>query len=325
VRRLFPIALLVLSVVALAPPGPAGAAATRTKTEPATTISSLDLRGSNQYYLEFKAVRKGRAAVNVSVNASHERYKDELVSLTYTRHGRLFADGGFAAKLPGLGEVDVHFHQTKMQRVAGGNPGGCDKGVTTFRRGYFTGLAKYRGRGDFTAASARRAKGQIIERTRQSCKVPVSTGAGETPVVEYSPEARQAILNVSGRSAGATVSFTAIGPRQVAPGTNGSGIPTDAFTASYESKWRGMAVVGEADLDAGSNTFSVPSLLGTLAEATVAPIGPFTGTGTFHAAPPAAATWAGDLGLNLPGIGIVPLTGPGVSAELCEERGPCVT
>jgi hypothetical protein len=325
VRKLFPIALLVLSVAALATAGPAAAAATRTKVEPATTIRSLYFQGSNQYYLEFKAVTKGRGAANVSVNASHERYKDELISLTYTRRGRVFADGGFAAKMPGLGEVDVHFHQTKSQRVDGGNPGGCDKGITTFRHGYFTGPVKFRGRGNFTVASARRTKGQIVERTRQSCKVPVDTGAGGKPVVEYSTEARQAILTASGHSAGATVDLTAIGPRQVAPGTGGSGIPTDLFTASYESRWRGMAVLGEVDLDAGSNTFSAPGPAGTLTEATVAPSGPFTGTGTFHAAPPAAATWTGDLGLNLPGIGVVPLTGPGVTAELCEERGPCVS
>jgi hypothetical protein len=46
---------------------------------------------------------------------------------------------------------------------------------------------------------------------------------------------------------------------------------------------------------------------------------PFSRTGSFLAATGAEPTWTGDLGVSLPGAGLVPLTGPEFDALLCSE------
>jgi hypothetical protein len=53
--------------------------------------------------------------------------------------------------------------------------------------------------------------------------------------------------------------------------------------------------------------------------AVLEPTKPFDGSASYSAEPETPATWSGDLSVNLPGAGAVPLTGTGFSAELCRE------
>jgi hypothetical protein len=53
------------------------------------------------------------------------------------------------------------------------------------------------------------------------------------------------------------------------------------------------------------------------AGASLNPPAPFAGSATFLQESATPPTWTGDLRVDLPGFGTVPLTGPGVKASLC--------
>ncbi|HEX4751855.1 MAG TPA: hypothetical protein VH268_03070, partial [Solirubrobacterales bacterium] len=53
-------------------------------------------------------------------------------------------------------------------------------------------------------------------------------------------------------------------------------------------------------------------------DATLAPSSPFSGSATFELTSPTKASWSGDLAVELPGLGKVPLAGPKFYSGLCE-------
>jgi hypothetical protein len=322
VKRHFPPPVLALVAVLalLAAAAPSATAAVKTKIEPRHTTSSFSLRASNRYYVEFQAVPEGRrGAAKVTVEVSHERYKDELISVTYTTRGRFFRDGGFEAKLPGLGRVAVHFKQTKSHQFSFAGPTGCTRDVYTVHRGSFVGYAAFHGKGGFTVAKARRAEGRILETSREVCHVSSHPEPEEPPAPEVPVQFRQASIFASGQSGPAAVTFETSGPRQD-QGISVSGLPTIVFEATYRSELRGMGVSARVYVDSDDSRFlSVPTPIGTLTDATVTPPSPFSGTGVFHLETPTTASWSGELAVALPGIGDVPLTGPAITARLCED------
>jgi hypothetical protein len=58
---------------------------------------------------------------------------------------------------------------------------------------------------------------------------------------------------------------------------------------------------------------------GPLTAATVEPPAPFTGSAAFALTSPTSDTYSGDLAVELPGVGAVPLTGPAIAAGLCRD------
>jgi hypothetical protein len=77
------------------------------------------------------------------------------------------------------------------------------------------------------------------------------------------------------------------------------------------------------DFHSIASTFQVPNLAEPLAEATLQPPAPFSGSATFHLVDQKTATWTGDLAVEMPGLGELPLTGDGIDAGLCKGRSHC--
>ncbi len=69
--------------------------------------------------------------------------------------------------------------------------------------------------------------------------------------------------------------------------------------------------------------FQAPNLAEPLAEATITPPAPFSGSATFHLEDPQTASWTGELAVEMPGLGKVPLTGDGIDAGLCKGPPNC--
>ncbi len=295
-------------------------AATKTEVTPAQKSSSFVVRGSNHYYLEFKAVPKGGGAAEVTVEASFERYKDELRSVTYSTQGRLFGDGGFEAKFPGIGQVAMHFKQEAAQTTPFYAGPHCREGSITNRHGAFVGSVAFHGMAGFTTAKARRADGQIRKVTRLVCHVPVAPASEGTPAPSAPLPTRSATIYASGPSGPATVSFSSAASDIDQPGFGAGGLPTIDFQATYKSELSGMGVSARIYIDnPRSSSFSVPAPEGALTDATITPPKPFSGSGIFHLETPTSASWTGELAVAIPGVGTVPLTGPGITARLCEE------
>jgi hypothetical protein len=263
----------------------------------------------------------GRRSAKVSAVATSERYKVEMIGVAYSTHGRYAADGGFDAKLRGIGRVAVHFEQTGEHRAIDFAPEDCSGRAPVVRTGVFRGTIAFRGQRGFTTVRGRSAAGQIRETFRQVCHEEISEPVEPTepPAPEAPAPDQSATVDAGGGGGGTATYFWAAGPRQAEPpGSGGSGIPTVAFEARYASRFHGMTLFAQASVDSGSNRLSVPTPIGTLTDATVEPPAPFSGSAVFHLESPTAASWTGDLRVGFPGIGKVPLAGPGTTAKLCE-------
>jgi hypothetical protein len=309
--------IAVVVTVMLGASASQAAAATKTRVEKPTSTSSFNLRGSNGYWVEVSADHtQGEKKAKVTVKAVTERYKVAMQSTAYSIRTRLNADGGFDAKLPGLGRIDVSFEQTKAHKVRIADGPHCNDRSQLIRKGVFRGTISFRGERGFTAVHGQSALGRILERDHLVCHEPedgvpgiTEPGGAEMPPGTYDPA-------VSASRPGIT--FWAAGPPATEPPTASGGIPAVAFEATYSTARRGIQIFTRASVDSGSNRFLVPGPLGALTDATVEPPAPFKGSGTYHLESPTTASWTGDLSVAFPGIGSVPLVGPGFSARLCE-------
>jgi len=242
--------------------------------------------------------------------------KQGETSIEYSTHGRLAKDGGIDAKLPGLGRIAVSFEQTKVHRVKFVNPA-CGNPVTRLRKGVFTGTIAFHGEGGFTKVHRRSAQGQIRETFRHVC----DEGEAVEPTGPIGTPNSQSLF-VAGEGGGGTISFSAAGPPPLDPSLPPSGLATVLFWARYLGELRGMQVSAYVAATSGSNRFSVTTTAGAPTDAMVKPPAPFAGEAVFHLESPTTASWAGDLRVELPGVGAVALAGPGTWAALCEGI-PC--
>jgi hypothetical protein len=316
-----PIAALVFVVAMLGGAVPsARATTTTTKVIPTQKSSLFSVRASNGYYLEFKAVPEGLGGTaEVTVEAAFER-EDELRKVTYSTQGRLFGDGGFEAKFPGIGRVAMHFKQESAHKIPYDGGPYCGEGVIKTRRGVFVGSVGFHGLDGFTTASSRRAAGLISVTARQVCQVPVAQAPEPTPAPQAPLATRSARIYASGQIGPAAVSFSSTGSNIDETGFGAGGLPTIDFEAFYKSELRGMRVIARVYADRPRSTdFSIPVPVGALTDATITPPKPFSGSGIFHLETPTSASWSGDLAAAIPGVGVVPLTGPGMTVQLCEE------
>jgi hypothetical protein len=312
-------ALAALTVIALFAALASGAAAA-TRVDKAKTVSFFDVKGSDGYWLEITAKRiAGERAATVTVAASRERYKAEDVSVGYSVHTPLHKDGGFDARLPGLGRVDVTFDQAKVQKFK--TPGNkvCKSSTETVHRGTFRGTVSFRAEGGFTVAHSSAAPGYVKETSKRACEE-VEGGW----FLEGTHEPKEVQLFATGPEGDPAVSFWAAGLPESEPPTTSGGIPTVTFSATYSTEKRGIQIVAQAYRNTVSSYLLSPGPAGVLTDATAMPPAPFEGTGTFHAESPTTASWTGDLGIEFPGtIGTVPLTGPGFTSRLCEGAEHC--
>jgi hypothetical protein len=311
--------LTALAVVSLCGAFASAATAEVTHVNKAETRSTFTVGASNKYYLEVTARKfAGEPLATVTVSAIRLRYKVEELAAEYSVHTRLHPDGGFDARFPGLGRVDVSFKGPKLYKHRYPADQYCGSYRESVRDGTFSGTISFHGEGGFTKAKAKRAKGRVRKGTREECHF-ANYEAPEIPA-GY----RDAVLYASGQSGTDTTSFSAAGPPAEEPEVGaGSGIPSVAFYATYLTERRGIQIKGIVSLDTASAFFHVPGPAKQLLEATVSPIGPFQGTATYKVDSPTTATWTGDLTAKFPGLGRKPLVLPGMQSHLCE--GPVCT
>lgn len=301
----------------------ASTAAAGDRVERAKTEAAFSVKGTNGYWFEVTARRlAGERKARVTVTAERQRYKVELMEVSYSVEAPMSQRGGFDARFPGLGRIHVSFEQEKAWKNKFPANSVCGSSTQTIHKGTFRGTISFRAEGGFTVAAASVAQGNVREDSRRVCKE-VQGGW----FLEGSDGPKNADLTVAGPVAPAgapTVSFFASGYPQSEPPTSSGGIPTVAFGARWSAEKRGIEIVAIAYRNTVSAYYRVPGPTGTLTDATVTPPAPFAGTGTYHAESPSAASWTGDLTIEFPGaIGTVPLTGPGFTARLCENPTTC--
>lgn len=302
---------------------PAGAGAAQSYHQDASVAIQFEGQGTNGFSFVVFAFDQGSVIFSTS-KALGEGGGQTVNYFALRKHGAPgLRQGRIDLKIGKLGHFRGRFvaRSTRRQKL----PSRCKGDPTTNEDGYFVGSFVFHGERGYTTIRAAREKGSITRQGAAECVVP-KEHRGHRPN-RYARQEREreekAFRLVAGDAEG-QVLFQA-GREEAPQGLNRE--PT-IFQATTEGAKAGIfSVSRSASLFAfdphSTSTFLTPNLAEPLAEATLEPSAPFSGSATFHLDTPNTASWTGDLAVELPGIGKVPLTGTKIYAGLCKGRSDC--
>jgi hypothetical protein len=304
----------------LFPASALGAGTHRFRTHPSVSIQ-LNARGSHgfRYTLFTGSTGAGILSVSKTVPRDADTTVDYFL-LRKPRHDHFDPDR-LDVRIGRLGHFRGHFvaNSTETMRIGPfckGKPG-------TVEKGFFVGSFRFRGERGYTTLRSRRERGQVTHQASERCALPSPESESTSPAKE-SKERAQAGIRLLAATEDDGVIFQA---DHVAP-VRRLGIELTHFDVTVVSHGSGgVAIIHSAtvfELEADSSaTFETPNLAEPLAETRVAPPAPFSGSANFHLENRHAASWTGDLGVELPGLGSVPLTGDGITAGACQGPSNC--
>jgi hypothetical protein len=222
-----------------------------------------------------------------------------------------------------LGRVAIKV-LTRGQRAQIPPQPGCEGKPSLIAGGGFRGVVEFKGEQGIPPFSTHRGGGIFLEKhSKQVCnrgKRRHHSGRGHGGGQQ---SVKLALLTARARSGDRHVNFEDI--RISDPELE---LTLSLALGSVEERL-GAVQISRSALEIGDGSELRLSKPGSIPEtAAVSPPKPFTGTGTYSASPPAAPTWTGDLGVHLPGAGLVPFTGAGFKARFCradsfKELGAC--
>lgn len=295
------LAILVCALAALALPAAAAAKPGYYVVKP-SILNVIDLRGSHGYGIHIFGI--GRKQVWIVVNRG-------AASAAYLGRGRVTQDT-IEGRFGDLGRVSVRLDPEARPEAEDTEPGCKGRGAVT-RRGRFTGLIRFRGEEGFTDVSAEGASGFAYRNHRTVCKRAVE-GKGQTP---RRPQ---------------TVSLSAVSSRyprapwfsvfKQKPPKRSRFIFSLAeanYTVRSIERRPNLEIYRTVSATSPPETFAVSPLGTGPVTATVDPPPPFSGNATYEKGRDGSATWSGDLAVELPGRGELPLTDPTYHAKLCRN------
>lgn len=292
------VALLAMPVTAVAKPG--------FSVEGPQRWSEFSLRATNGYRVRVSAAPARRKRdPSVFITAS----KGQRDTVQYMARGLSAADGSIKTKLPGVGRIAVRFDELKVSREAA--PDNCEGRASVIRHGVFEGRIELHGEHGYTSLNGHSAPGTITQSFRQVCD---QREPGRREVGRGDSFHLESLL--AGREEKRRLSFSVsrfdLGPK--------FGEPSVFFSASSSTQRHGFFVFSFVSAEGKPSTFLTPDQAGTLEDASVSPPAPFHGSATFHLDSPTSSSWTGTLGVELPGVGDVPLAGEDFWSALCEDE-----
>jgi hypothetical protein len=305
------LSIAALALVAALAGAPAAAAAAKPRTEvtPASRTAFLTARGTDGWRLQITAVLGSAKGTRQPIGFFARGPHREEVSYVGGK-GRASEDGEIVGKLPGIGRVDLRFEQISKQQVTFGTETDCKtEGKSAVLKGVFRGTIEFHGEGGYTTVERRSAPGTIEVHPRTICHRP-----RHQPPPQADKTGFKLLVAERDEGHGESLTFDAFGA-DLKPSEGGS---ISGFAASYTHKRGKLLIVASTRAASEEATsFSLTAPEGTPSEATVAPPAPFSGTATFKLESPTAASWTGDLSVEIPTLGTVDLTEPGFRAGAC--------
>lgn len=195
----------------------------------------------------------------------------------------------------------------------------------TTEEGYFAGSFVLHGERGYTTIEAARVSGVIVRQGATDCQVAPHPGRNAETRKEAKEIAETAAEMDEFRFLAGERSGDLVFQASRALIRPGSKQTMSTFDVTAEGADVGpfqvyrSAFVFDANRDAASH-FLTPNQQEPLAEAVIEPGVPFSGSATFKLEGTKKATWTGDLAVELPGAGKVPLTGDGFYSGLCRGR-----
>jgi hypothetical protein len=267
----------------------------------------VSLPDSNGYSMEISA--EDHRHVELSASEGH-------VEVSYSVLGRASShrvDADFGA----LGEVHIRLH-LKPELVVPLFPGKkrCGERIG-FYGGRFGGDVDFTGEPGVAGAHTHRG-GVSLFRSNHACKHthrrPAGNLARDSGGKAGSTEEVD-LLSAKLQAEGRTVSFEAL---RIEAGESSELPPTVTFLSADVSEALGRVTIDRTAFELTPEKVLRISRPGKQPEtAAIALSKPFAGSASYSGEPEAPPSWSGDLSVNLPGVGVVPLTGTGFVANLC--------
>jgi hypothetical protein len=294
-----PAVLALLAALTLLP-GTAVAKPGFRKVAPFHAVELEPVSGSNGYEI-YGSVENGTASMTATSQTDAEGS-----SVIYERPQRIGPGNRLDIDLGKAGSLKARFIAEKVQKTKPSQ--GCVGGPIVQESGSFVGLFSFHGANGFTKLRAHRIEATVFSAPGMVC--PRQPGDEE----KVEPIKLEGVLRVTAGVPSGSTYFDAV----TEPGDDV--VPaTSTYSASTDRK-EGPLDIRETVRAEAPSPLPIPDLTGTLpATVSLAPPAPFSGSATLEAPSRATGTWSGDLTVDFPATGEVPLTGPGIAAGLCHD------
>jgi hypothetical protein len=319
-----------IAIAAVLVPGAAAAQRPKGPHGNPTRVELLAFRGTNGFGIEVSLVN--HQALTISASASRG---PGLLLTTYTlKAPQAPGSDDIRASLGRLGRIDVRFVPKSVKEEKPPVPV-CKGEKTVLELGRFVGLIEFRGARGYTRARVTEAVGGVAVEPAPACRgkkgrSPHQRDPQKRPsafdqlisaaaqVQQPAKEEETGLVGLTAKAENPPVEFKAL--QLMVPGKKAKKLAFGTFSA-VATRDRGRIKESSAALDllVSGNYLRVPDLAHPTAEATVEPPAPFLGKGTFQRESARQTSWTGDLRVNLPGFGVVPLAGPGTEATMCSS------
>jgi hypothetical protein len=299
-----------------------------------TRVELLSFWGTNGFGIEVNLVN--HQALTVSASASSG---PGLLLTTYTlKAPQAPGSDDIRASLGRLGRIDVRFVPKSVKEEKPQVPV-CKGEKTVVEIGRFVGLIEFHGARGYTRARVTHAVGGVAVEPAPACRgkkghashqrdpqkrpsafdqLLSAAARVQKPAKEEEKEEETGLVGLTAKAENPPVEFKAL--QLLVPGKKAKKLAFGTFSA-VATRDRGRIKESSAALDllVSGNYLRVPDLAHPTAEATVEPPSPFLGTATFQRESAHQTSWTGDLRVNLPGFGVVPLAGRGSEATMCSS------
>lgn len=293
---------LVCAAAALAAPAGAMAKPGYYVSKP-SILNMIDLRGSKGYRIHVFGINRNQLWVLASRGAASAAYLGRGTVTEDTIEGRF----------GNLGRVSVRLDPGARTEAEDAGPG-CKGRAGVTRRGRFSGLIRFRGEEGFTDVHVKSASGFAHRSYRTVCKRPAE-GKGRA-------RKRPATLSLSAVSSRYPRApwFSVFKEKPPRQSRFSSSLTEANFTVSSIERRPNLEIYRTVSATSPPETFAVTPLGNSPVTAAVAPPPPFSGTATYERTPGSkTGNWSGDLAVELPGRGKLPLTDPTYRAKLCRN------
>jgi hypothetical protein len=302
---------------------PAGAqAATRAhprhvEIRPATSHGFVELGEHDGY--EF-AISLAEPDYAILYAASFDQETQSGASTEYGAHFTGSLPGGrVRATFGGVGSISLRFRPSGRSRSHSIKKN-CQGQRPREERGHFVGTIRLRGENDYFRLSVARANGYLDRSFRLRCRVrhqapvPPPTSLPEAVIPGFgfvygSGGGSVALLEAGTREGDRGVELRAAHMQGARPGAE-----VQAIAVEYQGKMPVGRSAWASESPAGTLLTSLPGEHPRTA--TLRPVAPFSGEGSFVATAPTAHSWTGDLAVQFPGL-LEPLAGPAFYSTLC--------
>jgi hypothetical protein len=305
-------------LAAFASPGLAGAKPDTYKV-PASTSETIQVHASHGYRLSVLVFDR-RAEMSVEKTVG----QGAIVSTAYLLRRRLPAGPDLRFRFGTEADVDLRFVPGKVTERTAPN---CTGGTEIDERGHYVGTIRFQGREGFSRFAAHRVKGGVSRTEAGTCRVEreprglvtVGVGIGIGTKSSSLTSVPKGTLELIAGTPDRKVNF--VGYRFEESGLPGvEDRESGSLVAFAARKKPGYSVTSSAFSAGSEGGFVSPDPEKPLSAATVSGEAPFSGSATFEMTSPRHGEWSGDLAVELPGYGRVPLTGPKVRAGICETK-----